>query len=123
MKVTKLMSAPPPWYKANDPTPDMKIKVSIVSFWTKHAFKVATQNCLYYFADPIGCTIQGGVIVHCAINFNLSNARIFHTAYIDTKDDIHDQLLAQLHYMVFQMDPQFVFNSTCCGINEHYSHT
>ena len=116
MKVTQLMSALPPWYKADDTTSDTKVKVSIVSFWAKHAFKVATQNYLYYFADLIGCTIQGEVIVQCAIKCNSSNARIFHIAYINTKNDIHDQLLVQ-------MDPQFVIDGTCCGIEEHYSHT
>ena len=120
MKTTQPMSAPPPWYKADNPSYNTKIKVSIVSFWTKHAFKVATQNCLYYFADPIGCTTQGEVIVQCAIKSALSSARIFHTIYIDTNYDIHDQLLVQLRYMVFQMDPQLVFDSACCGIDEGY---
>ena len=121
MKVNQLMLAPPPWYKADDPNSDSKIKVSIVSFWMKHAFKVATQNHSYYFVDPVGCTLQGEVIIQCAIKGNSSSTRTFHTVYIDSKDDIHDQLLVQLHYMVFQMDPQFVFNGSCCGIDDCYS--
>ena len=121
MKVMQCMSAPPPWYKADDPSSDTKIKISIVSLWSKHAFKVATQNRLYYFADPIGCTVQGEVIVCCAIKNASTNTRAFHMAYIDTNDDIHDQLLAQLCFMVFQMDPQHIFDSTCCSLNDCYA--
>ena len=58
--------------------------------------------------------------VRCAIRSASSSAHIFHTTYIDTNYDIHDQLLVQLRYMAFQMDPQLVFDSACCGIDEGY---
>ena len=77
------MSVPPPWYKADHPCDDAKHKVSLVSYWSTHAFDVANWGGFYYFMDPIGCDASGRVIVRHAIKQKLTQNRYFQTVYIE----------------------------------------
>ena len=64
MKIKQHMSAPPPWYKADDPGTETKDKITLVSYWSTHAFHVANCNGFYYFADPIGCDARSYCATH-----------------------------------------------------------
>ena len=63
MKVTQRMTTTPPWYKVDDACEDTNHKVSLVSYWSTHAFNTANKKGFYYFADLVGCNSVNNVIV------------------------------------------------------------
>ena len=67
MKVTQYMTTIPPWYKADDAYEDTNHLVSLVLYWSTHAFNTANKKGFYYFADPVGFNASDHVIVRHAI--------------------------------------------------------
>ena len=114
MKVTQYMTTTPLWYKADDACEDTNHWVSLVSYWSTHAFNTANKNGFYYFADPVGCNASDHVIVRHTIQHKLTHKRYFQTIYIEPDRDIHQQLFDVLKRAIPSLNPAYVLHSFQC---------
>ena len=114
MKVTQYMTTTPLWYKADDACADTNHRVSLVSYWSTHAFNTANKKRFYYFADPVGCNTSNHVIVRHAIQHKLTHDSYFQIIYIEPDRDIHQQLLDALKRAILSLNPAYVLHSFHC---------